>query len=140
MNKKLIAFIFVAASALFSQAHAQIESGGLIGASKIYDCAERQPQDPANPIQVILYQQLDESFVLTVGNHLKDPGSIKISYSNTVFPNLGIFCLIECHIYDNADDQVSFGVTILPENEIQGYYSKGSDYLDLACTQRKENN
>ncbi len=132
MNTKLMATLAFVTLATVSSAFAQIESGGLIGSTELYNCVEKQPANPKNPVQVSLAQMTGETLILTVGTSLKNPTSAVISYSNNVVQNLAVICFVECHIYDNYDDNVSFGVTVI-NDIIEGYYANGFDSISLSC-------
>lgn len=132
MNTKLFATLAFVSLVTVSNAFAQIESGGLVASTELYNCVEKQPANPKNPVQVSLIRMLGESLVLTVGTSLKDPTAEVISYSNNVVQNLSVLCLVECHIYDNYEDNVSFGVTVIGDL-IEGYYANGLDSISLSC-------
>ncbi len=132
MNTKLFATLAFVTVASISNAYAQIESGGLVASKELYNCVEKQPANPKNPVEVNLTQMLGETLILTVGTNLKDPSSEVISYSNNVVQNISVLCFVECHIYDNYDDNVSFGVTVI-NDLIEGYYSNGLNSISLNC-------
>lgn len=109
------------------------EGGGWGNFESLYSCTEKNPTNPSDP-KLAFVTKFRSGIQLIVRQASQVPPNDRTpyAYNDTVLLNESIQCYVECQIFENQKDSISFGVTKLDER-YEGIFESPTGRLNFSC-------